>query len=61
LVKYRAGAVSALDLVQARQTLATQRTAVEVLVLQRTQARNALAILFDQAPQNPVSEPQLLP
>ena len=60
-VKYRAGAVSALDLVQARQTLATQRAAVEVLVLQRTQARNALAILFDQAPQIPVPEPQLLP
>jgi NodT family efflux transporter outer membrane factor (OMF) lipoprotein len=60
-VKYRAGAVSALDLVQARQTLASQRAALEVLVLQRTQARNALAILFDQAPQNPVPEPQLLP
>jgi NodT family efflux transporter outer membrane factor (OMF) lipoprotein len=60
-VKYRAGAVSALDLVQARQTLATQGAAVEVLELQRTQARNALAILFDQAPQNATPEPQLLP
>jgi NodT family efflux transporter outer membrane factor (OMF) lipoprotein len=60
-VKYRAGAVSALDLVQARQTLATQGAAVELLELQRTQARNALAILFDQAPQNATPEPQLLP
>jgi len=60
-VKYRAGAVSALDLVQARQTLATQRAAAALLVLQRTQARNALAILFDQAPQNAVAEPKLLP
>ena len=60
-VKYRAGAVSALDLVQARQTLATQRASADQLELQRTQARNALAILFDQAPQHAVAEPELLP
>jgi len=60
-VKYRAGAASALDLVQARQALASQRAAAELLVLQRTQARNALALLFDQAPQNAVPEPKLLP
>ena len=60
-VKYRAGAVSALDLVQARQTLATQRATADQLELQRTQARNALAILFDQAPQHAVPEPEVLP
>ena len=60
-VKYQAGAVSALDLVQARQTLATQRATADQLELQRTQARNALAILFDQAPQQAVPEPELLP
>jgi len=60
-LKYRAGAVSALDLVQSRQTLAAQRAAADILVLQRSQARNALAILLDQAPQNSLPEPQLLP
>jgi NodT family efflux transporter outer membrane factor (OMF) lipoprotein len=60
-LKHSAGAVSALDLVQSRQTLAAQRSAADILVLQRTQARNALAILLDQAPQDSVPEPQQLP
>lgn len=60
-VKYRAGAVSAIDLVQARQTLASQRADLTQLLYQRTAARNALAILFNQAPQNSVPERPRLP
>ena len=60
-VKYRAGSVSALDQVQARQTLASQRAQLTQLLQQRTEARNALAILFDQAPENSVPERRQLP
>ncbi|MEA5115449.1 MAG: efflux transporter outer membrane subunit [Geobacteraceae bacterium] len=59
--KYRAGAVSALDLAQAEQTVATQKANLTQLEQQRTEARNALAILFDQAPENAVSEREALP
>ena len=60
-VKYRAGAVSGIDLVQARQAVATQKASLTQLIQQRTEARNALAILFDQAPENSVSERSQLP
>jgi NodT family efflux transporter outer membrane factor (OMF) lipoprotein len=60
-VKYEAGAISSLDLVQARQTVASQRAELTQLLRQRTEARNALAILFDQAPENSVPERQRLP
>jgi len=60
-VKYQAGAVSSLDLVQARQTVASQRAELTQLLRQRSEARNALAILFDQAPENGVPERQQLP
>jgi NodT family efflux transporter outer membrane factor (OMF) lipoprotein len=60
-VRYRAGAVSEIDLVQARQAVATQRASLTQLLRQRTEARNALAILFDQAPQNGGAERQQLP
>ncbi|WP_246153102.1 efflux transporter outer membrane subunit [Oryzomonas rubra] len=60
-VKYRAGAVSSLDLVQARQAVATQKADLASLVRQRAEARNALAILFDQAPENSVPERTALP
>ena len=60
-VKYEAGAVSSLDLVQARQTIASQRAELTQLLRQRTEARNTLAILFDQAPENSVPEQQWLP
>lgn len=59
--KYRAGAVSGLDVAQARQTLVTQRAALTDLIRQRAEARNALAILFDQAPQNSLPERNQLP
>jgi len=60
-LKYQSGAVSSLDLVQARQTIASQRAELTQLLRQRSEARNALAILFDQAPENSVSERQRLP
>jgi NodT family efflux transporter outer membrane factor (OMF) lipoprotein len=60
-VKYDAGAVSRLDLVQAQQTLASQRATLVDLQRQRAAARNTLAILFDQAPQHAVREAPSLP
>jgi NodT family efflux transporter outer membrane factor (OMF) lipoprotein len=59
--KYRAGAVSGIDVAQARQTIASQRANLTQLFQQRTEARNALAILFDQAPENSLTERQSLP
>lgn len=59
--KYAAGAVSSLDVVKARQTVASQRADLTQLIQQRTEARNALAILFDQAPENGVAERRQLP
>jgi NodT family efflux transporter outer membrane factor (OMF) lipoprotein len=60
-LRYRSGAVSRVDLLQSRQTLASQRADFIQLEQQRTEARNALAILFDQAPQNAVPDPAQLP
>jgi len=60
-VKYQAGSVSALDKVQARQTIASQKAQLIQLQQQRVEARNALAILFDQAPENTLPELQCLP
>lgn len=60
-VKYNAGAVSGLDVIQAKQTLAAQKAELARLVQQRTEARNALAILFNQAPENIVPERHKLP
>ncbi|BCS54174.1 efflux transporter outer membrane subunit [Geobacter sp. SVR] len=60
-VKYQAGSVSALDKVQAQQTIASQKAQQTQLRQQRTEARNALAILFDQAPENMLAELQRLP
>ncbi|MFZ1986283.1 MAG: efflux transporter outer membrane subunit [Desulfatitalea sp.] len=60
-VKYQAGAVSALDKVQAKQTVASQRAQLTELQQQRTEARNALSILFNQAPENAIPERQRLP
>lgn len=60
-VKYQAGSVSALDKVQAQQTIASQKAQLTQLQQQRTEARNALAILFDQAPENSLPELGRLP
>lgn len=60
-VKYQAGAVSALDKVQAQQAIASQKAQLTQLRQQRTEARNALAILFDQTPENKLPELERLP
>ncbi|MBP1628609.1 MAG: efflux system, outer rane lipoprotein, NodT family [Holophagaceae bacterium] len=60
-IRFDAGAVSKLDLVQAQQTLASQRATLCDLQRQRTAARTALAILFDQSPEHPVAESPSLP
>lgn len=55
------GAVSGLEVAQATQSLATQEAAHTQFLLQRTQARNALAILFDGPPGVALNEAQRLP
>jgi NodT family efflux transporter outer membrane factor (OMF) lipoprotein len=60
-VKYQAGFVAALDKVQAQQTIASQKAQLAQLRQQRAEARNALAILFDQSPQKGLAELQRLP
>lgn len=55
------GAVSGLELAQATQSLAAQEAAHTQLLLQRTQARNALAILFDGPPGVALDERMRLP
>jgi NodT family efflux transporter outer membrane factor (OMF) lipoprotein len=59
--KYQAGAVSSIDVVEAERTVASQRANQTKLQQQLTEARNALAILFDQAPEQAMTEPQRLP
>lgn len=49
-VQYAAGAVSALELREAEQTVASQRAALVLLAQQRVQTRNAIAILVDAPP-----------
>jgi NodT family efflux transporter outer membrane factor (OMF) lipoprotein len=59
--QYRAGAVSGLEMAQAEQAVVSQEASQSQLIQQRTEAKNALAILFDQAPsQLSINEPQLL-
>ena len=58
--KYSAGRVSGLDVAQAEQNLSAQQATQTQLVQQRVQNRHALAILFNQPPQNAVAERSLL-
>ncbi|WP_286744617.1 TolC family protein, partial [Aquabacterium sp. UBA2148] len=55
------GAVSGLEVAQATQSLAAQEAAHTQFLLQRTQARNALAILFDGPPGVALNEARRLP
>ncbi|RXZ32835.1 efflux transporter outer membrane subunit [Oxalobacteraceae bacterium CAVE-383] len=55
-VQYRAGAVSQLELMEARQNVAGQRAAQTQLRQQQVENGNALAILFDRAPELPGRE-----
>ena len=50
-MQYQAGAVSGLEVAQARQTEASQRATLADLEQQRVEKRNALAILFDAPPE----------
>ncbi|RQV07904.1 TolC family protein [Burkholderia cenocepacia] len=59
--RHTAGAVSGLDLAQAKQSVAAQRAAQTQLIQQRTENRHALAILFDRPPQQRAAEPAVLP
>lgn len=60
-VRHEAGAVSGLDMVQARQDLAAQEAVLPALVEERTQSRMAMSVLFDQPPQTAVPERDTLP
>ncbi|MDM8358148.1 Type I secretion outer membrane protein [Pandoraea communis] len=59
--RHAAGAVSSLDVAQAEQALSDQRATLTTLLQQRTENRNALAILFDRPPQQAAAEPSALP
>lgn len=59
--RYEAGAVSGLDLAQARQDLARQEADLPALLEELATARITLSLLFDQAPQVGMAEPSLLP
>lgn len=59
--QYQAGAVSALEEAEARQSLTSQQAAHALLVQQRIEYVNALAILFDGPPGAVVADPKKLP
>ena len=56
-----AGGASALEVAEAAQTVASQVAAHAVLVQQRVEYVNALAILFDGPPDRTMSDPPRLP
>ncbi len=58
--KYNSGAVSELDLVQAQQNVESQKSELAGLNRQMAQARHALAILFNQAPEGIMADPKRL-
>lgn len=59
--QHGAGATSALEVLEAEQALAAQQANRTQLVQQQTEARNALAILFDGPPGVARSEPDAMP
>jgi NodT family efflux transporter outer membrane factor (OMF) lipoprotein len=63
--QYAAGAVSALEVSESRQSLASQRASLALLEQQQIQTANALGLLFDGAAVGPAdahwSAPQALP
>jgi len=60
-VQYRAGAVSALEVSDAEQNLASQEASHASLLQQRVETRNAFAILFDRPPGDIEVDPRELP
>jgi NodT family efflux transporter outer membrane factor (OMF) lipoprotein len=59
-IKYQAGEVSRLDLLQAEQNAESQKADLADLLRQMAQAHNALAVLFDQPPERLVADPKQL-
>ncbi|ONC95350.1 efflux transporter outer membrane subunit [Burkholderia pseudomallei] len=59
--RHAAGATSGLDLAQAKRNLAALRADQTQLIQQRTENRNALAILFGRPPQRQAAERDALP
>ncbi|CAB3707171.1 Toxin and drug export protein A [Achromobacter pestifer] len=59
--QYAAGGVSALELAEAEQTVASQQAAHALLVQQRVEYTNALTILFDGPPDRSMADPARLP
>ena len=60
-VQKAAGAVTNLEVMEAERNLASQEASQTILIQQRVEARNALAILFDGPPQSlKTSEPENL-
>lgn len=59
--QYAAGGVSALELAEAEQTVASQQAAYTLLVQQRVEYTNALTILFDGPPDRSMADPARLP
>jgi len=59
--QYKAGATSGLEVAQATQALAAQEASHPQWLLQRVQARNALAIVFDGPPEVALQEALRLP
>lgn len=57
-IKYQAGEVSRLDLLQAEQNVESQKADLADLLQQMAQARSALAVLFDQAPERSMADPK---
>lgn len=60
-VKYDAGAVSGLDVIQARQELASRQSELPALAQELADARTTMSLLFDQAPEQVVAEVSSLP
>lgn len=60
-VKYAAGSVSQLDVLEAEQSLASQKASHTTYLEQREEARTSFALLFDGPPAKNFAEPQTLP
>ncbi|WP_226911398.1 efflux transporter outer membrane subunit [Gallaecimonas mangrovi] len=60
-IRYKAGSVSRLELLEARQAVASQESDLASLEQQRAEDRSALAILFNHGPETKEAEPQTLP
>jgi len=60
-VKHAAGSVSQLDVLEAEQSLASQKATHTTYLEQREEARTSFALLFDGPPSKEFSEPPTLP